>query len=370
MADISKIQIESTVYDVKDTTARNSVTTLRNDMLNKRLLVFGDSWVADWSSVPVQNCWIYNVAKGIGIYNIDCYAKAGAKISTTNVDRNSLSSQVGDAINEIPSADRYKYEYAFIMGGVNDYKDNNITYQMFESGLYNALNTLKTAFPNTKIVLIPMNCFFEAVGTDNRFKNFINLSKNACMMLGNIIYMGGLSSFFRLFGQSVYRPNDDSSYTAGGGTYHPNNNGNNQISSWILMNLLGSQNAIPITFTAMESFTISEQWSTSDGKYIYWHVKFTIPNGTTSGFHKLGCAKWDNYMMCLSDKHGDQPSLPTIQGIVKQNVVANNNIVCFVPNINSANFNADCNLSLYIGTTMTQQIDVCLEGVTSIMESY
>lgn len=370
MADISKIQIENTTYNIKDTTARSNITTLQNDMLDKRILVFGDSWVADWSSTPVQNCWIYDVAKGLGILNIECYATAGAKISTTNVNRASISSQINDAINEIAEANRYKYEYAFIMGGVNDYKDSNITNVSFESGLYTALNTLKTAFPKTKVVLIPMNCFYEAVGTDNRFKNFINLSKNACTNLGDIIYIGGLSSFFRLFGQSVYRPNDDSSYSLGGGTYHPNNNGNKLIAQWILMHMLGKQNAIPVTFTAMESFTISEQWSHSDGNYIYWHVKFTIPNGTTSGFHKLGVAKWDNYIMCLSDKHGDQPSLPTIQGIVKQNVVASNNIVAFSPNINTTNYNADCNLTLYIGTTMTQQIDVCLEGVTPIMEAY
>lgn len=370
MADISKITIESGTYNIKDVTARNSVTSLQNIINNKRILVFGDSWVAHANSVIVDNCWIYDVAKGLGILNIDCYAKAGAKISTSNINRVSLISQVQDAINEISESNRDQYEYAFIMGGVNDYHDSNITNQMFESGLYTALSTLKTAFPKTKVVLIGMNCFYERVGNDNRFKNFINLCNNACQNLGDIIYLGGLSSMFRLFGQSVYRPNDDSSYVAGGGTYHPNNTGNKIIAQWILKHMLGNQNAIPITFTALESFTILEQWTVSDGKHIYWHIKFTAPNGLTSGFHKLGVAKWSDTIMVLSDKHGDMSVLPAIQGIVKQSKVISNNICAFVPEIGTTNFNQDCNLMLYNGATLDQDIDICIDGVSTIMEAY
>lgn len=370
MADISKITIESGTYNIKDVTARNGVTSLQNIIDNKRILVFGDSWVAHANSVIVDNCWIYDVAKGLGILNIDCYAKAGAKISTTNINRVSLLSQVQDAINDISVSNRDQYEYAFIMGGVNDYHDTNITYQMFESGLYTALSTLKTAFPKTKVVLIGMNCFYERVGNDNRFKNFINLCNNACQNLGDIIYLGGLSSFFRLFGQSVYRPNDDSSYTAGGGTYHPNNNGNKIIAQWILKHMLGNQNAIPITFTALESFTILEQWSNSDGKYIYWHIKFTIPNGTTAGWHKLGVAKWSDTIMVLSDKHGDQSALAAPQAILKQHVIPNFNISCFTPELGTTYFNQDCNLTMYVGMTTTQDMDVNVDGVTPIMEAY
>lgn len=370
MADISKITIESGTYNIKDVTARNSVTSLQNDIQNKKLLVFGDSWVADWQSVPYQNSWIYDVAKGLGILNVICYAKAGAKISTTNINRNSILSQIQDAINEIPEANRYQYEYAFIMGGVNDYHDQNINYAMFESGLYTALYNLKTAFPRTKIILIGMNCFYERVGSDNRFKNFINLCNNACQNLGDIIYLGGLSSMFRLYGQSVYRPDNDSSFTTGGGTYHPNDFGNKIIAQWILKQMSGSQNAIPITFTPLEDFTISEQWNISDGKFIYWYMKFTIPNGTTSGVHNLGVAKWDNYTMCLSDKHSNTNILPVLQGITNQNIVASNNISCLVPQVNTSYYNDDCNLLLYVGTTTTQEIDVTLTGVTSIMESF
>ena len=86
MADISKIELENTSYDIKDVTARNNIATLSNDIQDKKILVFGDSWVADWSSVPVQNCWIYDVAKGLGILTIDCYATS-ALISHNRVGK-------------------------------------------------------------------------------------------------------------------------------------------------------------------------------------------------------------------------------------------------------------------------------------------
>lgn len=291
------VATNATAITNEETARQNADSNILQTMIGK-MLVFGDSWIADASSVPVQNCWVYGVQTGLGLNGLDCYAKAGAKLSGAAMNRNSLYSQIQDAIAGIPSANRSAYKYAFIMGGINDY-NANVSVSTLQTDLESAITTLQTAFPNTKIILIGPNVFFDSsIYASNTFRNYAYVMQNACVNL-HITYLDHFASSFLLFGQSVFRPNDDSSYSAGGGTYHPNNSGNRRIAAWILNRMAGSLFCVPIVFSPMNGATITEQNSYADGRNLYLDLKITLPAYDTTSYKDVGVAYWDGYQQVI-----------------------------------------------------------------------
>ena len=106
-------------------------------------VVFGDSW-SDLS-VP-DSIWSTKVATALGL-NLHNYAVNGAGFvsPTTNL----ISTQINTFINS--SVDKTKVKYIVLLGGINDYK-NSVSYDVLATAVISAINTLKTACPNAKIL--------------------------------------------------------------------------------------------------------------------------------------------------------------------------------------------------------------------------
>ncbi len=328
-----------------------------------KFLTFGDSWIAHANKTLVSGCWVNDVADFLNLTN-ENYARGGAKLSTTDTGGMSLYTQVQEAIAAIPSANVGDYEYIFIMGGVNDYNDNSITESGYQTGLLAALNLMKSHFTQSKIIVIALNCFWSVYGATARFGNMCECTRNACMD-ANVSCMSGLTGWFRLFGQSVYRPNDDSSYSAAGGTYHPNNRGNKRIAQFIISLLTGQRPKIFIPLTAISPFTITQNSSWSDGINIYWNFAIQIPQNTSvSAFQEVAKSEWDNYTMAIQDLGDANMPTPPINALTGQNNALSHNMCFFTRAMNYTN----CSISAYWSGSLTEgAYDVKIVGCTPIM---
>ena len=145
MADISKIQIESGTYDIKDTTARSNISTLDNNILTE-LVVFGDSWS---DPAVTEDVWSTCVAGELAV-NLHNYAKNGAGFikPTTNL----ISTQVTTAEND-SNLNKNKVKYVVFCGGINDYR-NDVTVPTLRSEIGNLVDRSKALFPHAKILYV------------------------------------------------------------------------------------------------------------------------------------------------------------------------------------------------------------------------
>ena len=189
MASISKIQIESGTFDIKDETARNgvatnnqniatlqnnlntfenttneSLTTLQNNLntfenttnenLNNKenklteLIIFGDSW----SDPNVEDAIWGNLIGNLLNLNVTNYAVSGSFMH--NEGETSLHNQVTQFINS--SIDKNKIKYIVILGGINDYR-HNATAELTASAIITEIETLHNASSNAKIIFVS-NC--------------------------------------------------------------------------------------------------------------------------------------------------------------------------------------------------------------------
>lgn len=352
------------------TTAKLADNSVTRDKLSQnvrfsgtKFLTFGDSWIAHANKTLVSGCWVNEVADFLNLTN-ENYARGGAKLSTTDASGMSLYTQVQEAIAAIPSDSVGDYEYIFIMGGVNDYNDNNITVANYQTGLQNALNLMKSYFTQSKIVVIALNCFWTVYGATSRFGDMCEVTRNACMVC-NVACWSGLAGWFRLFGQSVYRPNDDSSYSAAGGTYHPNNAGNKRIAQFVIGKLTGQQPKISIPLAGVSPFTIDKNSSWSDGMNIYWNFAIKIPQNTSiTAFQPVAKSKWDGYTMAVQDLGDENMPTPPINALTGQANALSHNMCYFTKAMNYTN----CSISGFWSGSLTEgAYDVKIVGSTPIM---
>ena len=347
--------------------ADNSITSNKLDasirFSGSKFLTFGDSWIAHADKTLVSGCWVNEVADFLNLTN-ENYARGGAKLSTTDTGGMSLYTQVQEAIAAIPTDNVGDYEYIFVMGGVNDYNDQNITVANYQTGLQNALNLMKSHFTQSKIVVIALNCFWTVYGSTSRFGDMCEATRNACMTC-NVACWSGLTGWFRLFGQSVYRPDDDSSYSAGGGTYHPNNAGNKRIAQFVIGKLTGQQPKISIPLTEVSPFTINQNSSWSDGLNIYWNFAINIPQNTSvSAFQPVAKSEWDGYTMAIQDLGDENMPTPPINALTGQANALSHNMCYFTKAMNYTN----CSISAYWSGSLSEgAYDVKIVGSTPIM---
>lgn len=280
----------------------------------------GDSWTADANSnlVPdADRSWVPKVANSVGC-DYKVYAVSGALISGT---------ATADVVNQISRAkaeltDIARVKYVFLVGGVNDYQSvATVTSTSFQAGLAARLIEIRKAFPYAKTVLVPMNMFFIRTGYTNnpglpnvsipgdRYTQFIYQIDNLLQTQnGNVICLKGLAEWFRFGGQAWYRPNDDSSYTSGGGTIHPNVTGNYALANFITNTLYGNGVRYPVlSLSANNNTTIDSNTSQFEGNRIVWNLTFTSRNVTYAAktYVPLFTIKNGDYRRCICDKSND-----------------------------------------------------------------
>lgn len=237
MADISKIQIESGVFNIKDETARQQIQALTD--YRKKVLIFGDSWsMNNYPYISSQdNMWYNLYAKKLDL-DVTSYAISGAGYI---VENNTILSQVSTASNNEDPDDIAKI---IVYGGLNDMGRLSSGTTLY-TPCTQVVNALKSAFPDSEIIIAGVNLYDGGL-----FPN-MDLVKNSlqdaaytggCRFVDTIPFLQGYPSLF-----------DNS-------THHPNEAGQIFLSGAMASAIEGTYKKAPVTIASPYSFTKSASW--------------------------------------------------------------------------------------------------------------
>lgn len=253
MPDISKIQLEDVVYNIKDETARNSINTINDEITqlksakkyfaNRKIIFIGDSYGTGQNELSEQTSpWTVLVPQYLGLnanqYYTNSVNGSGFKHGTTFQTQLSTVAQNITNKNEITDI--------IIIGGYNDryYSSSEIDTKMSEFFTY-----AKTTFPNADFKLA---CVGWSKDYDVRQSIAVNVipiytkcGKYGCQYLTNCEYI--------LHNYSLFS-NDK---------YHPNQNGQNELSYYLATAILNGSCDVVRSFIR-PSYTMGDEITSSD----------------------------------------------------------------------------------------------------------
>lgn len=303
MADISKIRIESGTYDIKDETARDSITTI-NSQINTinskftKMLTFGDSWTgnvlnADGTGTlanPTCN-WANLVANALGL-TLENYAIGGYAIHS---GASNLRTEIDRAIANISSDHRDDYKYIFVLMGVNDWQGSASPDDILDTTRTD-LNLIKQNFPNSQVIFIPLNYFAEDL--DNRARNIYSAFVSASLSC-NVSMIPNFYNYLNTFSNYFYK--DESQSQPSHPYAHPNDSGHRMIKTLVLGALNGK--AYPLDFPLVLDTTdrtssnvyVSKNVCTTNTENFSLNCEITINSGVTftpQTYYELGRFKY------------------------------------------------------------------------------
>lgn len=153
--DISKIQLEDGIYNIKDETAREQINSLLSQISllnNKRSILISDSYF-DWSpdeTISIENCYWYKFFKMAGITDYYAYNKGGVGFYQ-KVDNQNFQSILENHYNDIPNKDTIKY--IFVFGGYNDSWENQTSIRNINDAINNFVAYCKQNYPNAQVII-------------------------------------------------------------------------------------------------------------------------------------------------------------------------------------------------------------------------
>lgn len=237
MADISKIQIESGVFDIKDVTARNQIQALAD--YRKKVLILGDSWsMNNYPYISTQdNMWYKLYAKKLDL-DVTSYAISGAGYI---VENNTILSQVTTASNNEDPDDIAKI---IVFGGLNDMSRLSSGTTLF-TPCTQVVNALKSAFPESEIIIAGLNLYDGGLFPNMEMvKNSLQDAafSGGCRFVDTIPFLQGYASLF-----------DNS-------THHPNEAGQIFLSAAMSSAIEGTYKKAPVTIASPYTYTKSASW--------------------------------------------------------------------------------------------------------------
>ena len=318
MADISKIEIDDTIYDVKDVTARQGVSNLTPLTTQfTKMLTFGDSWTGDTlnndgtGTLANPSCnWASLLADTLGL-TLENYAVGGYSVYGTN---NTLRDEINRAVANISVDNRNQYKYIFIMIGVNDWQGNASATTIMDATI-NDLTYLKSCFPKTQIVFIPLNFFSETldIRAHDIYSAFLTAS-NYC----NVSLIPNFYNYLNTFDTFFYK--DESSTIPAHPYAHPNDEGHKMIKTLVAGALNGKcyPMDMPLVLDTTNRTTsnvyVSKYVCTTNTEYFSINAEITIKAGTTVDsytYYNMGRFTYGNSLVYVSryDQYTDD-SLP------------------------------------------------------------
>lgn len=225
MADISKIEIENTVYNVKDVTARQQIQNLQS--IN-HVLIIGDSW-----STPQQDLtkWFNIIGNDLNL-TIDNFAVSGAGFYHNDVPNTTFAEQIALASQTVsPST----LKYIIVYGGVNDYR-NGVSAENFAVGFNNVVTNARTYFPNAELIILPLNIGYSNNAIYNGFSKYRTNCLHNCLP-SHSGFCQTVSFWLMPYGTAIWQE-------LSGELLHPNATGHQIIASYIESILNGTYDGV------------------------------------------------------------------------------------------------------------------------------
>mgnify|MGYP000100904491 CR=1 FL=1 len=214
--DISKIQLENVVYDIKDQTARNSITEINNKLNSKDCyLILGDSYgtgfggvksfitfFKDYMNLDNEHLF-YSSMNGIGFVN----RPSGDKI---------FIELLQDLANTMTSEQKQKITKLIVQTGIND---KAIQTSTLVTAIKNFYDYVKLTFPNAKMFIYP-------VGRSSKYSNNQNIISNCYPAYREVEKYGiiNIKGSENILHQYNLFQND---------TFHPTDNGERKIAEFL-----------------------------------------------------------------------------------------------------------------------------------------
>ena len=199
MADISKIQIESGTYDIKDETSRNLINGIIRGTENRKFLFVGDSYGTGYTPDGNINGWPIVLSNLLGLTSTQ-YTIAvsnGYGFITSGYEFYNLINSLSNdsAITDV-----------IILGG---YNDRSGSFSTIKQAITNCKTLINTKFNNPRIHIGQIGTSGTASNT-YLLNNVTNSYKTACREL-NINYIDNiqyaLRSYFTMFSSDGFHPN-------------------------------------------------------------------------------------------------------------------------------------------------------------------
>lgn len=146
MPDISKIQLEDTTYDIKDSIARNSFNEINNKINNKIIIAIGDSWTSNTNDTSI---WKTLISEAYN-YQIKNYSKSGCGFIAGDKP---FIDQAREAVADT-SYNHSNVDYIIVIGGVNDIIYQSANYSTLINPVRSLFEYLQNNF-KCKILFIP-----------------------------------------------------------------------------------------------------------------------------------------------------------------------------------------------------------------------
>lgn len=221
MADITKIKLGSTDYDIKDSTARTTLNFISNMVMERKIIIFGDSYLSD---VTVGNLDT-NVRTELTDYlndtnvSFELHSDGGESFGTTG--NNSFLYDVTNFTSEHPADE---ITDVFFCGGYNDRIYTQLT---VESGMIATFAKVREKWQNAKISVFHFGWSSTLASTER--DKIVNVSLPAYR---NAALYGAAYAQ-----NSEYTMHDYENYITSD-YFHPNAEGMRQIAKQIALYIL------------------------------------------------------------------------------------------------------------------------------------
>lgn len=225
MADISKIQIESGTYDIKDEVARELIANIGNE----EIIIIGDSYLEGVGTTnPTTDNFGYLLMQKLGMdgTNFHRWAEGGSSFTNPGSQGHTWQGIIEARKNEVTKANITKI---LLVGGYNDINAN--TGEDINTAISNTMTTIKNNFPNAKtyICLIGNNGAKTADGATARRKLKSYIYRCYC----------NASNYGAIFIDKGQLPLQDYTlYESSTNKVHPNNDGNLAIANYLYQALM------------------------------------------------------------------------------------------------------------------------------------
>lgn len=224
------------------TDASNLNFYMKHSGIPKHLVCIGDSWSIGYGlSSPTTQGWNYLLASDLGM-TLHNFADGGAGFHHVGNTGTTFLSQANSAVSD--NSFDHDDSIVIILGNLNDLRfGDNV--QNIITNAQNTFNTLRTGFPNSRIIYITVNTIKGIIESTSWISSIYDVMQKA-VSYGIEVYTNIMSLFYGTGDE--YKQDEN----------HPNASGHSLIANWVKSCILNSNDAKVFGYKFQQSFNAGD----------------------------------------------------------------------------------------------------------------